>query len=222
MEYAMRTAPFLPPLIYVVRNIGDSKMEELTQRVGLLEKTTHQIQQDVAVLTARSENFATKADICTLRTELLGEMGKSEKRTDCKFEKMALHFDDKLGKMALHFDDKLGKMALHFDDKLGKMALHFDDKLEKMELRIDDKLEKMELRIDDKLDKMELRIDDKLDKMEQRIDVKFERMDEKFEKKFVRIDEKFEKLNDRLTWSIMVPAILAVLAWFVKDLVVKI
>ncbi len=70
MEYAMRTAPFLPPLIYVVRNIGDSKMEELTQRVGLLEKTTHQIQQDVAVLTARSENFATKSDIGTLRTEL--------------------------------------------------------------------------------------------------------------------------------------------------------
>ena len=149
-------------------------MEELTQRVGLLEKTTHQIQQDVAVLTARSENFATKADIGTLRTELLGEMGQSEKRTDCKFEKMALHFDDKL-------------------------------------------------------EKLEVRIDDKLDKMEQRIDVKFERMDEKFEKKFVRIDErfeklnvKFEKLNDRLTWSIMVPAILAVLAWFVKDLLVKV
>lgn len=207
MEYAMRTAPFLPPLIYVVRNIGDSKMEELTQRVGLLEKTTHQIQQDVAVLTAQSENFATKADIGTLRTELLGEMGQSEKRTDGKFEKMALHFDDKLGGMALSFDDKLGKMALHFDDKLGKMALHFDDKLEKLEVRIDDKL----------------------DKMEQRIDVKFERMDEKFEKKFVRIDErfeklnvKFEKLNDRLTWSIMVPAILAVLAWFVKDLLVKV
>jgi len=207
MEYTMRTAPFLPPLIYVVRNIGDSKMEELTQRVGLLEKTTHQIQQDVAVLTARSENFATKADIGTLRTELLGEMGKSEKRTDGKFEKMALHFDDKLGGMARHFDDKLGKMAFHFDDKL----------------------EKLEVRIDDKLDKMELRIDDKLDKMEQRIDVKFERMDEKFEKKFVRIDEKFEKLNvkfeklnDRLTWSIMVPAILAVLAWFVKDLLVKV
>lgn len=207
MEYAMRAAPFLPPLIYVVRNIEDSKMEELTQRVGLLEKTTHQIQQDVAVLTARSENFATKADIGTLRTELLGEMGQSEKRTDGKFE----------------------KMAVHFDDKLGKMALHFDGKLEKLELRIDDKLEKLELRIDDKLDKMELRIDDKLDKMEQRIDVKFERMDEKFEKKFVRIDEKFEKLdvkfeklNDRLTWSIMVPAILAVLAWFVKDLLVKV
>ncbi|WP_234472922.1 hypothetical protein [Erwinia sp. S63] len=196
MEYAMRTAPFLPPLIYVVRNIGDSKMEELTQRVGLLEKTTHQIQQDVAVLTARSENFATKADIGTLRTELLGEMGQSEKRSDGKFEKMALHFDDKLGGMARHFDDKLGKMALHFDDKL---------------------------------EKLELRIDDKLDKMEQRIDLKFERMDEKFEKKFVRIDErfeklnvKFEKLNDRLTWSIMVPAILAVLAWFVKDLLVKV
>ena len=174
MEYAMRTAPFLPPLIYVVRNIGDSKMEELTQRVGLLEKTTHQIQQDVAVLTARSENFATKADIGTLRTELLGEMGLSEKRTDGKFEKMALHFDDKL-------------------------------------------------------EKLEVRIDDKLDKMAQRIDLKFARMDEKFEKKFVRIDEKFEKLNvkfeklnDRLTWSIMVPAILAVLAWFVKDLLVKV
>jgi len=185
MEYAMRTAPFLPPLIYVIRNIGDSKMEELTQRVGLLEKTTHQIQQDVAVLTARSENFATKADIGTLRTELLGEMGQSEKRTDGKFEKMALHFDDKL--------------------------------------------EKLEVRIDDKLEKLEVRIDDKLDKMEQRIDLKFERMDEKFEKKFVRIDErfeklnvKFEKLNDRLTWSIMVPAILAVLAWFVKDLLVKV
>ena len=156
MEYAMRVTPFRLPLIDFASNRGDLKMEELTKRVGMLEKHTQQIQQDVAVLTARSENFATK-------------------------------------------------------DDLGQL-----------ELRIDGKFEKMERRFDDKLEKLELRIDDKLEKMEQRIDVKFERMDEKFEKKFVRIDEKFEKLNDRLTWSIMVPAILAVLAWFVKDLVVKI
>jgi len=160
MEYAMRAAPFLPPLIYVVRNIEDSKMEELTQRVGLLEKTTHQIQQDVAVLTARSENFATKADIGTLRTELLVEMGQSEKRTDGKFEKMALHFDDKLEGMARHFDDKLGGMARHLDDKLGTMTLSFDDKLGKMALHFDDKLGKMALHFDDKLGKMALHFDD--------------------------------------------------------------
>lgn len=108
MEYAMRTAPFLPPHIYAVRNTGDAKMEALTQRVGVLEKTTHHIQQDVAVLTARSENFATKADIGTLRSELLDEMGESEKRTDGKFDSMARHFDDKLQGIARHFDDKLG------------------------------------------------------------------------------------------------------------------
>ncbi|PPC72498.1 hypothetical protein C1Y42_08145 [Pantoea sp. ICBG 985] len=37
-----------------------------------------------------------------------------------------------------------------------------------------------------------------------------------------RIDKKFERLNDRLIWTLMLPAILAVLAWFVKVAVLKI
>ena len=116
-------------------------MEALTKRVEQLEKTTQQIQQDVAVLTARSENFATKADVECLRTEqgmlrieLLGEMGQLEKRMDAKFE----------------------------------------------------------------------------------------RMDDKFEARFERLDHKIDKLGGRMTWNIMVPAVLAVIAWFVKVVVLKI
>lgn len=45
-------------------------MEKLTQRVERLEEDTHQIKLDLAVLTARSENFATKADLAELKTEL--------------------------------------------------------------------------------------------------------------------------------------------------------
>ncbi len=99
-------------------------MEALTQRVEQLEKTTQHIQQDVAVLTARSESFATKADIECLRTEqgvlrieLLGEIHQLEKRMDVKFERMDETIETKFEKI----DEKFEKIEEKFDRKFDKL-----------------------------------------------------------------------------------------------------
>ncbi len=119
-------------------------MDILEQRFERLEEDTRQIKLDLAVLTARSENFATKTDVAELRAELIKEIAASEARTNIRFEK------------------------------------------------IDEKFE--------------------------RIDEKFERIDEKFERMF----EKFNDINSRITWTLMIPALVAVLLWFVKTAILKI
>ena len=111
-------------------------MDILEQRVERLEEDTRQIKLDLAVLTARSENFATKTDVAELRAELIKEIAASEARTNIRFEK---------------------------------------------------------------------------------IDEKFERIDEKFERMF----EKFNDINSRITWTLMIPALVAVLLWFVKTAILK-
>ncbi|RVU75359.1 hypothetical protein [Pantoea dispersa] len=70
-------------------------MVRLTQHVEQLANTTQLLQQDVAVLTARFENFATRADVERVRTEqglmcnqLMNELGQVEKRIDKKFERL--------------------------------------------------------------------------------------------------------------------------------------
>ncbi|WP_301251250.1 emp24/gp25L/p24 family protein [Erwinia sp. PsM31] len=126
-------------------------MDILEQRVERLEEDTRQIKLDLAVLTARSENFATKTDVAELRAELIKEIAASEARTNIRFEKI-------------------------------------DEKFE----RIDEKFE--------------------------RIDEKFERIDEKFERMF----EKFNDINSRITWTLMIPALVAVLLWFIKTAILKI
>ncbi|KAA8668520.1 hypothetical protein [Pantoea dispersa] len=70
-------------------------MVRLTQHVEQLANTTRLLQQDVAVLTARFENFATRADVERVRTEqglmcnqLMNEIGQVEKRIDKKFERL--------------------------------------------------------------------------------------------------------------------------------------
>ncbi len=67
-------------------------MVRLTQHVEQLANTT---QQDVAVLTARFENLATRADVERVRTEqglmcnqLMNEIGQVEKRIDKNFERL--------------------------------------------------------------------------------------------------------------------------------------
>jgi ribosome-binding ATPase YchF (GTP1/OBG family) len=80
----------------------------------------------------------------------------------------------------------------------------------------------MRLEIMAELGQLENRIDKKFDRIEEKFDAKFDKVDEKFERMENKFDRKFAQLNDRLTWSIMVPALLAVLAWFVKTAVLKI
>lgn len=75
-------------------------LDKLEKRVDTIEKDTHQIKLDLAVLTTRSENFATKADIesirtehMTLRAEVVKELTASEKRTDVKFDAVNKRLD---------------------------------------------------------------------------------------------------------------------------------
>ncbi len=70
-------------------------MVRLTQHVEQLANTTQLLQQDVAALTARFENLATRADVERVRTEqglmcnqLMNEIGQVEKRIDKKFERL--------------------------------------------------------------------------------------------------------------------------------------
>ncbi|MDY0925938.1 hypothetical protein SOM41_06195 [Enterobacter sp. CFBP8995] len=183
MDYPIsNTTRVFPPLIFDVGNKGDHQMEQLTKRVEQLEKTTQQIQTDVAVLTARSEHFATKADIekvraeqGVMRVEIMGELGALEQRIDKKFERMEDQLNPKFDKIDLIFE------------------------------RIEQRFE---------------RVDEKFE----RVDEKFERVDERFE----RVDERFNQLEDKIaafnnsiTWKIMIPTGLLVLAWFVQNIVLK-
>ncbi|MHC9058741.1 hypothetical protein [Pantoea endophytica] len=162
MDYPIsNTTRVFPPLIFDVGNKGDHQMEQLTKRVEELEKTTQQIQMDVAVLTARSEHFATKADIekvraeqGVMRVEIMGELGALEQRLDKKFERMEDKFDKKFEKI---------------DEKFGK------------------------------------------------IDEKFERVDQRFN----QLEDKISAFNNSITWKIMIPTGLLVLAWFVQNIVLK-
>jgi len=176
MDYPIsNTTRVFRPLIFDLGNKGDHQMEQLTKRVEQLEKTTQQIQMDVAVLTARSEHFATKADIETVRTEqavmrfeIMGELGELEKRIDIKFARMEEKFEQRFDKVDKKFDS--------------------------------------------------------IDKKFERIDEKFERIDEKFEKvdeRFNQLNDKISQLNNSLTWKIMLPTCLLVLAWFVQNMVLK-
>jgi prefoldin subunit 5 len=162
MDYPISsTTRVFPPLNFAMGYKGHKDMEQLTKRVEQLEKTTQQIQMDVAVLTARSEHFATKADIenvraeqGVMRVEILGELGALEQRIDKKFERM----------------------------------------------------------------------EDKFDKKFEKIDEKFERIDEKFERvdqRFNQLEDKISAFNNSITWKIMLPTGLLVLAWFVQNIVLK-
>ncbi|MHC2595721.1 hypothetical protein [Pantoea sp. PNT02] len=162
MDYPISTATrVFPPRIFDVGNKGDHQMEQLTKRVEQLEKTTQQIQTDVAVLTARSEHFATKADIEKVRAEQ-------------------------------------GVMRVEILGELGAL-----------EQRIDKKLERMEDQLNPKFDKIDL--------IFERIDQRFERIDQRFN----QLEDKISAFNNSITWKIMIPTGLLVLAWFVQNIVLK-
>ncbi|WP_248295837.1 MULTISPECIES: hypothetical protein [Pantoea] len=96
MDYPVCTLSHrLPPRLLALRNQGAPLMVRLTQHVEQLANTTQLLQQDVAVLTARFENLATRADVERVRTEqglmcnqLMNEIGQVEKRIDKNFERL--------------------------------------------------------------------------------------------------------------------------------------
>lgn len=122
-------------------NGGKNEMEKLTQRVERLEEDTHQIKLDLAVLTARSENFATKADLAELKTELK-------------------------------------------DDIAGLRTDQYEMRVELLR---------------------------EIAASEARANGKFE-----------RLDTKIGDINNRITWTLLIPALTAIILWFVKTAVLKI
>lgn len=103
---------------------------------------------------------------------------------------------------------------------LSTCVQHLATKADLEVLRNEQGLMRLELTVE--IHQLEQRMDEKFIQMAAKTDMKFDSMDKKFEAKFDSIDKKFDRLNDRLTWTIMLPAILAVLAWFIKVAVLKI
>ncbi|MGJ0191036.1 hypothetical protein ACR6A7_01685 [Pantoea sp. RRHST58] len=136
-----------------LRQSGGNLMERLTKRVERLELDTHQIKTDLAVLTERSQHFATKTDVESLHTEqfrLRCEMLEGFSRSAAQFARIDERFT--------RIDEKFDRI----DEKFERIDEKFD--------RMDEKFE----RIDEKFDRM----DEKFDRM----DEKFERIDEKFDR----------------------------------------
>jgi len=126
-------------------------MERLTQRVERLELDTHQIKSDLAVLTERSQNFATRTDVEVLHTEQLKlrcEMHEGFAQTAVQFARI----DEKFVRIDERFeriDERFGQI----DAKLERMDKRFERMDEKFE-RIDMKFE----RVDEKFDRLNDRI----------------------------------------------------------------
>lgn len=207
MEHTLSAVPrYLPPLLLPLRQTGGNDMERLTKRVERLEQDTGQIKTDLAVLTERSKNFATKTDVDALRTdqfklrcEMLAGFARIEKQTAAQFARI----DEKLARADAWTLQANGNFAT-----ISEQFKRIDEQFE----RIDERFERMDERFE--------RIDERFERMDERferIDERFERMDTKFE----RIDEKFDRLNDRITWTLLIPAVLAVLGWVAKEVLIK-
>ena len=168
----------------------EKTMEKLTQRVERLEEDTHQIKLDLAVLTARSENFATKADLAELkaelksdqyemRVELLREIGACDMRANTRFEKI---------------DEQLSG----FNEKFIKIDEQFK--------RVDERFERVDERFN-------------------RVDEQFKKVDEQFRKvdaRFESLETKIGNIDSKITWTLLIPALTAIILWFVKTAILKI
>jgi len=118
-------------------------MDNLTRRVEHLEQDSHQIKIDLGILTARSESFATKADVESVRAEVHGVRAEVQ---GVRAEGQSIRAE-----------------------------------VQSVRAELIQELAALE----------------------------------------VRTNNRFDALNAKITWTLLVPAILAVLAWFVKEAVLK-
>ncbi|MDI3441705.1 hypothetical protein QLG07_19755 [Erwinia sp. V90_4] len=125
-------------------------MDNLTRRVEHLEQDSHQIKIDLGILTARSESFATKADVESVRAEVHGVRAEVQ----------------------------------------GVRAEGQSIRAEVQSVRAE--VQSVRAELIQELAALE-----------------------------VRTNNRFDALNAKITWTLLVPAILAVLAWFVKEAVLK-
>lgn len=131
--------------IYRVSQTGGNGggMDNLTRRVEHLEQDSHQIKIDLGILTARSESFATKADVESVRAEVQGVRAEVQ---SVRAEGQSIRAE-----------------------------------VQSVRAELIQELAALE----------------------------------------VRTNNRFDALNAKITWTLLVPAILAVLAWFVKEAVLK-
>jgi len=120
-------------------------MERLTKRVDRLEQDTHQIKTDLAVLTERSQNFATKADVEGLRTdqfklrcEMLEGFARIEKQTA---EQFARHEKQTAGQFA-RIDAKFARID-EWTKRADENFVAIDDKFKRIDERFDRLNERM-------------------------------------------------------------------------------
>lgn len=125
-------------------------MDNLTRRVEHLEQDSHQIKIDLGILTARSESFATKADVESVRAEVQGVRAEMQ---SVRAEVQSV-------------------------------------RAEGQSIRAE--VQSVRAELIQELAALE-----------------------------VRTNNRFDALNAKITWTLLVPAILAVLAWFVKEAVLK-
>ncbi len=126
-------------------------MERLTKRVERLELDTHQIKTDLAILTERSQNFATKTDVEGLRTDqfrLRCEMLEGFAQTAAQFARI----DERFARVS----DWTGQADTNFaaiDKQFERVHEQFKCVDEKFE-RIHERFE----RVDEKFDRLNDRI----------------------------------------------------------------
>lgn len=77
---------------------GDGSMDNLEKRVGKLEEDVADIKLNIAILTTRSESFATKADVAGMQTVMAETQGNlrremSDLRGELKLEVSELRTD---------------------------------------------------------------------------------------------------------------------------------
>lgn len=94
-------------------NGGD--MDNLTRRVEQLEKDTNQIRLDVTVLTTRSENFATKTDIETLRTEMATGYGTLRAEITAGDGSLRAEMAEGFGNLRAEMTENQGKVNTEFE-----------------------------------------------------------------------------------------------------------
>lgn len=226
-----------PHLTLSHRWTGGRKMENFEMRFERLEADNHQIKIDLALFSGRAMAFATKADLERLRSEQTVfhvEIRQRFTQLEDKVEHFSIRFADVDGRLVsiesklTEIDGILFNFANRFnliDIQFSAINAKFDDvykKFDAIDVRfngIEARLDAMDIRfdgIDFRLNGIDIRLDG-IDRRLDAMDHRFDKIDERFDK----LDLKFESLNNRLIWTLMVPAILAVFAWFINTAVLN-
>ncbi|WP_226377016.1 hemolysin XhlA family protein [Pantoea stewartii] len=212
-------------------------MENFEKRFERLEQDSHQMKIDLALFSGRATAFATKTDLEILRSEQTlfhVEMLQRFTGLEENVEHVASQFagienrQDRIDSKIFEINKVLVDVTNRFnsiDASFSVVIAKFDDTDSRFD-GTDKRLDGLDCRldgVDKRLDGIDYRldgIDKRLDGMDRRfdkVDQRFDKVDERFDK----LDARFESLNNRLIWTFMVPAILAVFAWFINTAVLN-